>query len=170
MEKWEQVQIDELLGRAIEMLKKIGLPLSDSINPHVKIVPIFDFGRHLDRERGDYDVEDDFSFVHLINISLSMPYLSERAVMNTLLHELIHTCPNCRHIVKGNRFMEYAQRVNDAYGYRISENGNKDMSKHDKRVYRHLFWKFFIPTFRYSIIETYQILKASNFHLCRKKK
>lgn len=124
MGKLEQEQIDGLLWCAIGMLKDIGLPLSDSINPHVKVIPIFDFGRHQDRDRGHYGPEDDFSFAHLVSLSLLMPYLSERAVMNTLLHELIHTCPNCRHYKKGNRFMEYGRMVEDAYGYRISEKGN----------------------------------------------
>jgi len=37
---------------------------------------------------------------------------------NTLLHELIHTCPYCMN--HGKNFKKYANMINKAYGYNIS--------------------------------------------------
>ena len=45
----------------------------------------------------------------------------ERACMQTLAHEVLHTCPGCRN--HGALWKEYAARMNGAYGYAISRTG-----------------------------------------------
>ena len=41
--------------------------------------------------------------------------------MQTLAHEVLHTCPGCRN--HGALWKEYAARMNGAYGYAISRTG-----------------------------------------------
>ena len=42
----------------------------------------------------------------------------EKGLMNTILHELIHTCDGCFN--HGAKWQAYGEKVQNAYGYRIS--------------------------------------------------
>ena len=44
--------------------------------------------------------------------------------MQTLAHEVLHTCPGCRN--HGALWKEYAARMNGAYGYAISRTGTRE--------------------------------------------
>ncbi|MCQ2491844.1 MAG: SprT-like domain-containing protein [Lachnospiraceae bacterium] len=41
----------------------------------------------------------------------------EESLMQTLIHEIIHTCPNCMN--HGAMWKYYADKINQAYGYRV---------------------------------------------------
>lgn len=42
----------------------------------------------------------------------------QNGLKNTIIHELLHTCPNC--MEHKNQWLAYANKVNNAYGYRIT--------------------------------------------------
>ena len=128
---WNQNELDTMLSKGIGMLKDIDLPISDSINPHIKVIsdPRI-FGLHQDRRY--FEPGDDFSYEHQICISAAVLGNSEKSMMNTVLHELIHTIPGCTHYNGGKRWREYADIVNSHYGYKITARNNKDMQKGDR--------------------------------------
>ena len=47
---------------------------------------------------------------------------SKEAVMNTLLHELLHTCYHCFN--HGKTWQKYAQKINTMYGFHIKRTEN----------------------------------------------
>lgn len=50
---------------------------------------------------------------------------SERAIRNTLIHELLHTCPGC--LNHGQKWKAYARIVQNRFGYNIVRaGGDKD--------------------------------------------
>lgn len=54
-----------------------------------------------------------------INIStrLLVDDVDEKSLMDTVLHEVLHTCPNCMN--HGKTWKEYARRLNKKFGYDI---------------------------------------------------
>ena len=58
---------------------------------------------------------------YVIELSERLLEAEERACMQTLAHEVLHTCPGCRN--HGALWKEYAARMNGAYGYAISRTG-----------------------------------------------
>lgn len=64
-------------------------------------------------------------YSHYIRISEAMMQMSEKAVMNTLIHELIHTCPGCMN--HGSKWQSYGNQVRLKFGYDIKRcGGDKD--------------------------------------------
>lgn len=128
---WNQAELDSMLSKGIGMLKEIDIPISQSINPHIKVISDpYVFGRHQDRKF--FESGDDFSYEHQICISAAVLGNSEKSMMNTVLHELIHTIPGCTHDNGGKLWLEYADIVNKCYGFNITVRNNKDMQKGDR--------------------------------------
>lgn len=83
---------------------------------------------------------------YYININATL--LDERngddGLINTLLHELLHTCPNCMN--HGSIWKNYAEKVRRAYGYDIKRTSDQE----EKQVttgnlnYREREYKYFI--------------------------
>lgn len=128
---WNQVELDSMLSRGIEMLKSIDVPVSDSVNPHIKVISSpYVFGLHQDRE--DLGDNVNMPYDHLICISAAVLGNSKRSIMNTILHELLHTIPGCSHDNGGELWLKYANEVNSRFGYNLSVRNNKDMQKGDR--------------------------------------
>ena len=120
-----------MLSKGIGMLRKIDIPISQSINPHIKVISDpYVFGLH--QVRKYFKPGDVFSFEHQICISAAVLGNSENSLMNTVLHELIHTIPGCTHDNGGKLWLEYTDKVNKYYGFNISVRNNKDMQKGDR--------------------------------------
>lgn len=128
---WNQNELDTMLSKGIDMLKNINLPISDSINPHIKVISDPGvFGLH--QEKKYFKSGDDSNYEHQICISAAVLGNSEHSMMNTVLHELIHTIPGCTHDNGGKLWLEYADIVNKYYGFNITVRNNKDMQKGDR--------------------------------------
>ena len=128
---WNQAELDSMLSKGIGMLKEIDIPISQSINPHIKVISDpYVFGLHQDRKY--FEPGDDFNYEHQICISAAVLGNSEKSMMNTVLHELIHTIPGCTHDNGGKLWLEYTDKVNKYYGFNISVRNNKDMQKGDR--------------------------------------
>ena len=119
---------DKLLARAVAQARALGLPVSGRIDPHVAVNrrAVTRFGCCLRRGDG-YHVE----------LSERLLEAPERACLQTLAHEVLHTCPGCRN--HGPRWREYAGRMNAAYGYAISRTGTcQELGVADIRPVKHL--------------------------------
>ena len=101
-----------LLARAVEQARALGIPVSARISPRVAVNrrAVTRFGCCI-RRGGEYVIE----------LSERLLEAEERACMQTLAHEVLHTCPGCRN--HGALWKEYAARMNGAYGYAISRTG-----------------------------------------------
>lgn len=105
--------LDLLLARVIAQARALNLPVSDKIAPHVQInrraTARFGCCRC---QAGGYTIE----------VSDRMVDAPEWACLQTLAHEVLHTCPGCRD--HGPRWKAYAGRMNAAYGYSIARTGS----------------------------------------------
>ena len=119
---------DALLSAVAEQARALGIPVSDRVDPHVRVNrrAVTRFGCCIRREGG-----------YLIELTERLLEAPERACLQTLAHEVLHTCPGCRN--HGVRWKGYAQRMNEAYGYDIRRTGTcEELEIPDVRPVRHL--------------------------------
>lgn len=111
-----QGEINRMLALATAQAREIKIPVSDRIDPQVKLNrrARTRFGCCV-RRNGAYTIE--------LSAQLAREG-SENAVLQVLAHEVLHTCYGCSN--HGPRWKGYAQRMNTAYGYHISRTGNYD--------------------------------------------
>lgn len=117
---------DKLLKSVISEARTIGVPVSDKIEPRVKINSraVRRFGRCV-LSNGKYTIE-------LSSMLIDAP---ERSCRQTIAHEIIHTCPGC--MDHGKIFRRYAEMMNNAYGYSVSRTGSREeMGIPDEENYR----------------------------------
>lgn len=120
---------DTLLARVVAQAKALGIPVSPHILPQVRLNrrAVTRFGCCIRQADGAYRIE-------LAQRLLEAP---EAACLQTLAHEVLHTCPGCRD--HGVRWKAYAGQMNAAYGYTISRTGTCDqLGVEDIRPIRHL--------------------------------
>ena len=105
----EGEDIDALLARVIGQARALRIPVSAEISPNV-ILNSRATGRFgcCVRKNGRFTIE----------LSSRMLGAEEKAVMQTLAHEVLHTCWGCSN--HGTRWKGYAARMNAAYGYEIA--------------------------------------------------
>ena len=121
--------VDTLLARVVAQAKALGIPVPPRILPQVRLTrrAVTRFGCCIRQADGSYRIE-------LAQRLLEAP---EEACLQTLAHEVLHTCPGCRN--HGARWKEYARRMNEAYGYAISRTGSCEaLGVADARPVRHL--------------------------------
>ena len=122
-----QGYIDALLALAISQARAVKIPVSREIEPQVRVNrrARTRFGCCLRRE-GRYAIE--------LSAQLAEQG-SEEAILQVLVHEVLHTCYGCSN--HGKRWKGYAQRMNDAYGYRIRRTDNHEgLGLEDRRPVR----------------------------------
>lgn len=69
-----------------------------------------------------------------ISYKLVQDDVDDMALMNTLIHEYLHTCPGCMN--HGKLWKTYAERLNSAYGYNIKRCTSADEKGIDEEVNR----------------------------------
>lgn len=79
-----------------------------------------------------------------INATLLDERNGENGLINTLLHELLHTCPNCMN--HGSTWKYYAEKVRRAYGYDIKRTSDQEKKQvtTGNLNYREREYKYFI--------------------------
>ena len=99
---------DGLLLRVMEQARALKIPFSPRLEPGVKINTraVTRFGCCKLR-KGTYSIE----------VARTVAEGPEKSCLEVLAHELLHTCRGCRD--HGERWREYAGRMNRAYGYDI---------------------------------------------------
>ena len=102
-----QEELNRELLKLAETLRGMGIPVSRKLTPHVTV------NSRAKRRLGCCYVKDG-----VYSIEVSDRQLDDREkLLQTLAHELLHTCPGCRN--HGERWKAYAQKVNEALGLSI---------------------------------------------------
>lgn len=114
-------QLNQWLREEREHLIALGIPVSGDICPEIHLSKATSwYGRC--RQNKVYQGNP-----YKFQISISVYHLadSERAIRNTLIHELLHTCPGC--LNHGPKWKAYAALVQKQLGYHIIRaGGDKD--------------------------------------------
>ena len=103
-------RLDALLQQVIAQARALNIPISDRIQPHVRINR-----RATGRFGACFANKRDGTF--LIEISDMLLSASDQVCRQTLAHEILHTCYGCQNHKK--RWHHYAELMNRAYGYAI---------------------------------------------------
>lgn len=111
-----QGEIDKLLARVLAQARGIKIPVSDQIDPQVRL-------NRRARTRFGCCVRRDGAYTIELSAQLAREGTQD-AVLQVLAHEALHTCYGCSN--HGPRWKGYAQRMNAAYGYHISRTDNYD--------------------------------------------
>ncbi len=102
-------ELDALLAEVLAQARALKLPVSANIDPHVRINTRAKkrFGCCIGSVKSGFVIE----------LSASLPPAGRFVCMQTLAHEVLHTCPGCQD--HGERWKAYAARMNRACGYAI---------------------------------------------------
>jgi len=103
------LRIEQLLDRVMTEAKALKIPFSAAICRPVIINSraIRRLGCCI-RKNGTFTIE----------LSSALLSAKDRQICQTLAHELLHTCYGCQN--HGKRWKSYAEKMNNAYGYRIA--------------------------------------------------
>ncbi|MBR5315815.1 MAG: SprT-like domain-containing protein [Firmicutes bacterium] len=106
-------QISKWLWEEHGNLRKLGIPVSGDISPDIRWSKATSWYGQCQKNkvcRGK---------VYKFQISISEYHLqsSEKAIRNTLVHELLHTCPGCFN--HGAKWKAYANLVKNTLGYQV---------------------------------------------------
>ncbi len=99
---------DLMLQAVLQQAKAAGLPVSDAIDRHVLI------NQRAKKRYGICICRNGRFTIELSAIMLTAP---EKSCLQTLAHEILHTCPGCQN--HGTLFRRYADIMNQRYGYQI---------------------------------------------------
>ncbi len=105
-----------LLERVIDQAEKINIPVSHNISPDVIV------NKRAVRRLGCCKKDKNGRFT--IELSADLIDAPEKSCMQTLAHEVIHTCPKC--FDHGEKFKKYAALMNSTYGYDISRTASRE--------------------------------------------
>lgn len=126
----QALPVDALLQDVIAQARALNIPVSEQIDPHVRINcrATRRFGACFANKRSG-------SF--LIEISDVLLTATEQACRQTLAHEVLHTCYGCQNHKK--RWHHYADLMNRAYGYQIARTDSPErLGVENKTVVRYL--------------------------------
>ena len=102
-----QSELDELMAGLRLELKALGIPVSNRLLPEVKV------NTRAKRRLGCCFYQDGLYWIEVSQSVLG----NENLLKQTLVHELLHTCPKCRD--HGQQWKAYARLVNEKLGYKI---------------------------------------------------
>lgn len=100
--------INEYAARAMAMLDDCGIPYANTITNFTVNTRARRWGQ-CRKENGLYSIT--------VSATLLDERNDENCLLNTLIHELLHTCPGC--LNHGSAWRHYAARVEAAYGLHI---------------------------------------------------
>lgn len=114
-------QVTRWLHEERENLIRLGIPVSSGICPEIRFSRATSWYGQCQQNR----VCEGKRYKFQISISEYHLQSSERAIRNTLIHELLHTCPGC--LNHGLKWKYYADLVQKELGYNIVRaGGDKD--------------------------------------------
>ncbi len=99
---------DALLRAVVAEARSLGIPAARTIRPQVVINT---------RAKKRFGCCIRKGAVYTIELSDTLLAADEKLCRQTLAHEVLHTCFGCRN--HGERWKNYARRMNEAYGYDI---------------------------------------------------
>ena len=118
---------DKLLKETVNQARKLGIPISNQIDPHVQInrraVARFGCCKYDGRRQ-------------IIEVALRIASGPEKGCREILAHEILHTCLGCHN--HGEQWREYARKMNEAYGYKISRSATDQEMGVEGSEYKYL--------------------------------
>lgn len=109
----EQKDLDQILQEAIEQIEDVGIDLKkEKISPQVRISKATSYFGQCKRQGDEFLIS--ISKYHLSN--------PRQAILETMIHEVLHTVEGCFN--HGNRWKAVVGRVNRRYGYSIARVGS----------------------------------------------
>ena len=109
----EEEKIRYMVKKTAELLRKDGIPVSKQIS---RVVINNRAQKRLGACRKTVDLSGRESYT--IEISGIALKCGEKEIMEIIIHELLHTCPEC--LNHGKKWKEYASKVHKMTGYRIT--------------------------------------------------
>lgn len=103
------MDFDVLLAQVAGELRDAGIPVSEAVDPHVRVN-----GRA--KKRYGSCTKRGRTFV--IELSAFLAGADERIVRTVLAHELLHTCPGC--LNHGDKWKASAEKVRESLGYAVT--------------------------------------------------
>lgn len=107
-----KLNANKLLQKGIKQVIAAGIE-PGNINPEIKVNTRAKkrFGLCTRKRNGLYD--------YVIEINHQLLNVDELSAMNTMVHEILHTCEGCMN--HGRLWMSYANKMNRMYGYNITK-------------------------------------------------
>lgn len=101
--------LPELLALVLRQARALGIPVSGNIAPAVRLNTRAKkrFGCCIGSRKSGFVIE----------LSAALPAAGRAVCLQTLAHEVLHTCPGCQN--HGPQWKTYAARMNAACGYHI---------------------------------------------------
>lgn len=123
---------EALLRQVLCQAKALGIPVSEKVDPIVRINY---------RAKARFGICRETRKGFQIEISGFVAEGPEQAILQVIAHEILHTCPGCRN--HGARWKCWAEKMNKAWGYRIRSVSTADelgleqdsFSKHRTALY-----------------------------------
>lgn len=107
-------ELNNMLKKSILMVENLGIELRGRINPNVRTYKATSYFGQLRYISEEQEFEITISEYHLKN--------GHDAIMETLVHEVLHACKGC--VGHGKQWQAYANMVNRIYGYNITRLGS----------------------------------------------
>ncbi len=104
-----QTELNSLLALVIHQAQALHIPVSGRIDPTVQL------NTRAKKRFGCCRGSAKLGFV--IELAAALPAAGEAVCLQTLAHEVLHTCPGCQN--HGDKWKAYAALMNQAYGYSI---------------------------------------------------
>ena len=118
-------RINKMFAECIELMKELGVPISESICPEVKLI-----GTRC--VRGRCCRKEGFEYEFYIEISGHTLGNTEKSLRNILIHELLHTVPGGYNHKAG--WKKWAKYVSEKTGYNIQRRGADETKEDIARV------------------------------------
>lgn len=131
--KWDgpktDARINRMLVESIVLMKELGVPISDSICPEVRLV-----GSHCKYGRccREGSLKRYTEYDYYIEISEHTLQNAEKSLRNTLIHELIHTVPNG--MCHTGEWKKWAKYVSTKTNYNIKRLDGDETEEDLKRL------------------------------------
>ena len=131
--RWKGPKTDErinrMLAESIELLKGLGVPISNSIAPEVKLTSAHSYyGMCCPKGSRKYCTDYEY-YIEISGFTLEN---TEKSLRNTLIHELIHTVPGG--LCHTGEWKKWAKFVSEKTGYNIQHYGGDETAKDEERL------------------------------------
>ena len=124
----ESKNLDHLLSQVIAQARSLAIPISRRIDPHVVVNTRAHSRFGCCRSRPDR---------HTIEVSSVLLNAEEKAILQVLAHEILHTCPGCAN--HGAKWQHWAALMSRKFGYDIHRtNSHRDLGLEDTRPVRYV--------------------------------
>ena len=119
--------LNSYIPKAEEILQSCNIPYGkvESVEPNSRFRARWGDCGYVDRKAKTFKIR--------ISDYLLQDDIPEKSLMDTLLHEYLHTCPGCQN--HGTQWKLYAARINARYGYAIKRtNSEKEKEVPEGRI------------------------------------